>query len=155
MLRIPAGVDAGSRLRVRAEGNAGRRGGEPGNLYVFISVKEDPELEREGTNIRSTVEVPFTDAILGTVAPIRTVDGPVDLKIPAGTQPNTTLLMAKRGVPVMGQTGSNARGDHLVRVKVTIPKNVTAEQKQVVEDLKVSLAATEKPKAGGWFGGKK
>lgn len=122
---------------------------------MFISVKEDPELTRDGYNIRSTVEIPFTDAILGTVIKTNTVDGPVDLRIPAGTQPNTTLLMAKRGVPKMNQGGS--RGDHLVRVKVTIPQKLSGEEKELVEALAETLSkSAAAPKSGGgWFGRKK
>lgn len=130
-----------------------RRGGEAGNLYVFINVREDAELARDGFNIRSTVEIPFTDAILGTTVQVRTVDGPVDLKIPSGTQPNTTLLMSKRGVPKMGQGG--ARGDHLVRVKVTIPQKLSGEQRALVEQLAALQTKEERPKAGGWFGRRK
>ena len=108
-LRVPAGVDSGSRLRVRGEGNAGRKGGPPGDLYVFITVRPDAELRRDGINILSTLTIPYTDAILGTSAKVRTVDGPVDLKIPPGIQPGSTLLMAKRGVPRLGNPTQKAR----------------------------------------------
>eukprot|EP00899_Mesostigma_viride_P014524 jgi/Mesvir1/23072/Mv16069-RA.2 len=83
-LRVPPGVDNGSRLRVAKEGNAGRRGGPPGDLFVFISVRSDPELRRDGVNILSTVTISYTEAILGTTVKVTTVDGDVDLKIPAG-----------------------------------------------------------------------
>ena len=133
-LRVPAGVDSGSRLRVRGEGNAGRKGGPSGDLYVFVSVKEDPDLKRfESINVSSTVTIPYTRAILGTTQKVRTVDGEVDLKIPAGVQPGATLLMAKRGVPKLGQP--NVRGDQYVTVKVTIPKQVSGEEKELVEKL--------------------
>jgi len=103
-LRVPPGVDGGSRLRVRGEGNAGRRGGPAGDLYVFVNVREDPDLKRfESVNISSTVTIPYTQAILGSTQKVRTVDGFVDLKIPAGVQPGATLLMAKRGVPRLGR----------------------------------------------------
>ena len=133
-LRVPAGVDSGSRLRVRGEGNAGRKGGPPGDLYVFVGVKDDPDLKRfESINVSSTVSIPYTKAILGTTQKVRTVDGTVDLKIPAGVQPGATLLMAKRGVPKLGQP--NVRGDQYVTVKVTIPKNVSGKEKDLVEEL--------------------
>ena len=132
-LRVPAGVDSGSRLRVRGEGNAGRKGGPPGDLYVFVAVTEDPDLKRfESVNVSSTVTI-RTRAILGTTQKVRTVDGEVDLKIPAGVQPGATLLMAKRGVPKLGQP--NTRGDQYVTVKVTIPKNVAGREKELVEEL--------------------
>ncbi|KAJ6790775.1 chaperone protein dnaJ A6, chloroplastic-like [Iris pallida] len=132
-LKVPAGVDSGSRLRVRSEGSAGRRGGEPGDLYVFIEVLSDPVLKRDGTNILYTCKVPYTDAILGTTIKVPTVDGMVDLKIPAGTQPSTTLVMAKKGVPYLGK--NNMRGDQLVRVQVEIPKRLTSDERKLIEEL--------------------
>lgn len=132
-LKVPAGVDSGSRLRVRSEGNAGRRGGPPGDLYVFIEVLSDPVLKRDGTNILYTCKVSYIDAILGTTVKVPTVDGTVDLKIPAGTQPGTTLVMAKKGVPFLGKP--NARGDQLVRVQVEIPKRLSSEERKLIEEL--------------------
>ncbi|CAM6127212.1 unnamed protein product [Calypogeia fissa] len=132
-IKVPAGVDSGSRLRVRSEGNAGRRGGPPGDLYVFINVRSDPELKRDGNNILISCKVSYIDAILGTTVKVPTVDGTVDLKIPAGTQPGTTLVMAKRGVPLLGKT--NLRGDQLVRVQVEIPKRLSGEERKLIEEL--------------------
>ncbi|KAJ7553237.1 hypothetical protein O6H91_06G089400 [Diphasiastrum complanatum] len=132
-LKVPAGVDSGSRLRVRSEGDAGRRGGPPGDLYVFINVRADPELKREGNNILISCKVSYIDAILGTTVKVPTVDGTVDLKIPAGTQPGTTLVMAKKGVPFLGKP--NLRGDQLVRVQVEIPKRLSGEERKLIEDL--------------------
>ncbi|PPD75679.1 hypothetical protein GOBAR_DD27392 [Gossypium barbadense] len=130
---VPAGVDSGSRLRVRSEGNAGRRGGSAGDLFVVIEVIPDPVLKRDDTNILYTCKVSYIDAILGTTIKVPTVDGMVDLKIPAGTQPNTTLVMAKKGVPVLNKT--NMRGDQLVRVQVEIPKRLSSEEKKLIEEL--------------------
>ncbi|CAI0441725.1 unnamed protein product [Linum tenue] len=132
-LKVPAGVDSGSRLRVRSEGNAGRRGGSPGDLYVMIEVIPDPVLKRDGTNILYSCKISYVDAILGTAIKVPTVDGMVDLKIPGGTQPNTTLVMAKKGVPVLNK--SNMRGDQLVRVQVEIPKRLSSEERKLVEEL--------------------
>jgi molecular chaperone DnaJ len=149
-LTVPAGVDTESRLRVRGEGSAGRRGGPPGDLYVYIRVRDHPELQRDGLDIHSDVEVTYADAILGAQVKVTTVDGPVELKIPAGTQPGTTLLMAKRGVPRVGQPG--VRGNHQVHVRVTIPKSLTPEEREAVEKLR----DLQKEKAGaGAAGGKK
>lgn len=133
-LKIPAGVDTGSRLRVRGEGSAGRRGGARGDLYVYINVKEHDQLRRDGTTIHSDVDISYVDAILGSQVRVLTVDGPVELKIPPGTQPGTTLLMAKRGVPKLGSP--NQRGDHQVHVRVTIPKRLSGEEKELVGQLK-------------------
>ncbi|KAJ6682643.1 DNAJ-like protein 1 MITOCHONDRIAL-RELATED [Salix koriyanagi] len=132
-LKVPAGVDSGSRLRVRSEGNAGRRGGSPGDLFVIIEVMPDPVLKRDDTNILYTCKVSYIDAILGTTIKVPTVDGMVDLKIPAGTQPSTTLVMAKKGVPVLSKR--NMRGDQLVRVQVEIPKRLSSEEKKLIEEL--------------------
>uniref|UniRef100_A0A1D1YY91 Chaperone protein DnaJ n=1 Tax=Anthurium amnicola TaxID=1678845 RepID=A0A1D1YY91_9ARAE len=132
-LKVPAGVDSGSRLRVRSEGNAGRRGGDPGDLYVFVEVLSDPVLKRDGTNVLYTCKVSYIDAILGTTIKVPTVDGIVDLKVPGGTQPGTTLVMAKKGVPFLGKL--KTRGDQLVRVQVEIPKGLTSEERKLIEEL--------------------
>lgn len=140
-LKVPAGVDSGSRLRVRSEGNAGKRGGPPGDLYVFINVRSDPNLRRDGNNILISTSISYVDAILGTTVKVPTVDGNVDLKIPAGTQPGTTLVMSKRGVPLLGKT--NMRGDELVKIQVEIPKHLSSEERKLIEEL----ADLSKPKA--------
>ncbi|XP_027159667.1 chaperone protein dnaJ A7A, chloroplastic-like [Coffea eugenioides] len=132
-LKVPAGVDSGSRLRVRSEGNAGRRGGPPGDLFVIIEVRPDPVLKRDDTNILYTCKVTYIDAILGTTLKVRTVDGMVDLKVPSGTQPGTTLVMAKKGVPFLNK--SNMRGDQLVKVQVEIPKRLSGEERKLIEEL--------------------
>ncbi|EPS66965.1 hypothetical protein M569_07807 [Genlisea aurea] len=132
-LKVPAGVDSRSRLRVRSEGNAGQRGGPPGDLFVVIEVLADPVLKRDDTNILYTSKVSYIDAILGTTIKVPTVDGMVDLKIPAGTQPGTTLVMAKKGVPFLNK--SNMRGDQLVKVQVEIPKRLGSEEKKLIEEL--------------------
>lgn len=132
-LKVPAGVDSGSRLRVRSEGSTGRRGGSPGDLFVVIDVIPDPVLKRDDTNIMYTCKVSYIDAILGTTTKVPTVDGMVDLKIPSGTQPNTTLVLAKKGVPYLNK--SNMRGDQLVRVQVEIPKRLSGEERKLIEEI--------------------
>ncbi|CAL5434356.1 unnamed protein product [Camellia sinensis] len=132
-LKVPAGVDAGSRLRVRGEGNSGKRGGPPGDLFVMIDVLPDPVLKRDDTNILYSCKVSYIDAILGTTMKVPTVDGMVDLKIPPGTQPGTTLVMAKKGVPLLNK--SNMRGDQLVKVQVEIPKRLSSEERKLIEEL--------------------
>ncbi|XP_058786985.1 chaperone protein dnaJ A6, chloroplastic-like [Vicia villosa] len=132
-LKVPAGVDSGSRLRVRNEGNTGRRGGSPGDLFVVLEVIPDPVLKREDTNILYSCKVSYIDAILGTTLKVPTVDGMVDLKIPAGTQPGSTLVMAKKGVPLLNK--KNMRGDQLVRVQVEIPKKLSSDERKLIEEL--------------------
>eukprot|EP00879_Flechtneria_rotunda_P023447 GHRR01024800.1.p1 GENE.GHRR01024800.1~~GHRR01024800.1.p1 ORF type:complete len:148 (+),score=39.02 GHRR01024800.1:107-550(+) len=140
MYITPAGIDKGARLRVKGEGNAGRRGGPPGDLIVFIRVKDHPELRRDGMDIHSDIDISYVDAILGSQVKVTTVDGPVELKIPPGTQPGTTLLMAKRGVPRLG--ASNVRGNHNVHVRVSIPKQLNGEERKLIEQLKEMQSKT-------------
>ncbi|KAK8659693.1 hypothetical protein V6N13_029887 [Hibiscus sabdariffa] len=132
-LKVPAGVDSGSRLRVRSEGNAGKRGGAPGDLFVAIDVIPDPVLKRDDTNILYTCKISYIDAILGTTVKVPTVDGSADLKIPAGVQPGTTLVMAKKGVPLLNK--GKTRGDQLVKVQVEIPRKLSDEERKLVEEL--------------------
>ncbi|KAL0053461.1 hypothetical protein WJX82_005982 [Trebouxia sp. C0006] len=132
-LNVPPGVDNGSRLRVRGEGSSGRKGGSQGDLYVFVRVKEHADLRREGLTVHSDVSVSYVDAILGTTVKVTTVDGLVDLKIPGGTQPGTTLVMSKRGVPRLGV--ANSRGDHQVHVRVEIPTKLSSDERKIVEEL--------------------
>jgi len=139
-VQVPAGIDNGSRLRVRGEGNAGIRGGPPGDLYVFTNVRPHSKMKRDGTTIYSDVEISYIDAILGTTVKVTTVDGDVELKIPSGTQPETTLLMSKRGVPKLGS--KSERGNHKVRVRVKIPKSLGGEEKKLVEKLRDLDAST-------------
>ncbi|CAH9130635.1 unnamed protein product [Cuscuta epithymum] len=141
-LKVPPGVDSGSRLRVRSEGNAGRRGGPRGDLFVVIDVLPDPVLKRDDTNILYTCKLSYVEAILGTTTKVPTVDGEVDLKVPAGTQPGTTLVMAKKGVPLLGK--SNMRGDQLVRVQVEIPKRLSSDERKLIEEL-ASLSKGKTP----------
>nr|GEZ30644.1 chaperone protein DnaJ A7A, chloroplastic-like [Tanacetum cinerariifolium] len=105
----------------------------PGDLFVMIDVIPNPVLKRDDTNILYTCKVSYLDAILGTTVKGPTVDGTVDLKVPAGTQPGTTLVMAKNGVPLLNK--SNRRGDQLVRVQVEIPKRVSGEKKKLIKEL--------------------
>lgn len=133
MITIPPGVDTGSRLRVRNEGDAGPRGGPPGDLYVMLRVQSSPDFKREGINIYSTVRVSYLDAILGATLSVKTVDGPVDLRISAGTQPGSILKIDGKGIPKLGN--SYLRGDHFVTVEVRIPTKLSGEQRRLVQEL--------------------
>jgi len=134
MITIPPGVDNGSRLRIKQEGDAGPKGGPPGDLYVFLSVKPSKEFKREGSDIYSSVQVSYIDAILGTEVKVATVDGSIDLKIPAGSQPETVMRLENKGVPVLGK--KNARGSQFVTVKVAIPTSLSREEKEILTQLK-------------------
>lgn len=132
-INIPAGVDTGTRLRVAAEGNAGQRGGPPGDLYVFLNVQAHPHLRREGTTIHSEVTLSYLQAILGDTIEVETVDGHQPLEIPAGTQPGAVLTLQGQGVPRLGNPV--ARGNHLFTVKVQLPTKLTGEERDLLEEL--------------------
>ena len=132
-ITIPGGVDNGTRLRVSNEGDAGKMGGPPGDLYVFLSVKDNPEFQRDGINILSQIKISYLQAILGCRLEINTVDGKAELTIPAGTQPNTVLTLEDKGVPRLGNPVS--RGDHLITIEIDIPTKITPEERELLEKL--------------------
>ncbi|HEY9851479.1 MAG TPA: molecular chaperone DnaJ [Leptolyngbyaceae cyanobacterium] len=132
-ISIPAGVDDGTRLRVASEGDTGQRGGPPGDLYVYLFVNEDAEFQRDGINILSQIQISYLQAILGCRLEVNTVDGPQELLIPPGTQPNTVLRLENRGVPKLGNPVS--RGDHLITIGIEIPNRITTEERELLEKL--------------------
>uniref|UniRef100_A0A7S1XH43 Chaperone protein DnaJ n=1 Tax=Compsopogon caeruleus TaxID=31354 RepID=A0A7S1XH43_9RHOD len=133
MITIPSGVDTNSRLRVRNEGDAGTRGGPPGDLYVVLRVLPSKHFRRDGLNIYSTLKVSYLDAILGKELSVKTVDGDVDFKVPAGTQPGAVLKIGEKGMPKIGN--SKVRGDHLVTVEVEIPTRLSQEEEDMIKKL--------------------
>lgn len=132
-ITIPPGVDNGTRLRVSKEGDAGLRAGPPGDLYVYLFIEEDAEFHREGINVLSELKISYLQAILGCRLQANTVDGPVELTIPAGTQPSTVLTLENHGVPKLGNPVS--RGDHLLTILIDIPNRITAEERELLEKL--------------------
>ncbi|MDY7004637.1 MAG: molecular chaperone DnaJ [Cyanobacteriota bacterium] len=132
-ITIPGGVDNGTQLRVSKEGDAGKMGGPPGDLYVFLGVKKDSEFRRDGINILSEIKISYLQAILGCSLEINTVDGKSELIIPAGTQPNTVLTLEDKGVPKLGNPVS--RGDHLITIAIDIPTKITPEERELLEKL--------------------
>ncbi|KAJ0700822.1 putative Heat shock protein DnaJ, cysteine-rich [Helianthus annuus] len=132
-VKIPPGVSKGSILRVTGEGDAGPKGGPPGDLYVYLDVEEIPEIQRDGINLLSSISISYLDAILGTVAKVKTVEGMTELQIPAGTQPGDILVLARKGAPKLNRP--SIRGDHLFTVKVTIPKRVSGQERELLEEL--------------------
>eukprot|EP01023_Acetabularia_acetabulum_P010870 TRINITY_DN14956_c0_g1_i2.p3 TRINITY_DN14956_c0_g1~~TRINITY_DN14956_c0_g1_i2.p3 ORF type:complete len:243 (-),score=39.05 TRINITY_DN14956_c0_g1_i2:135-863(-) len=132
-IQIPAGIDDGQRLRLAGEGSAGRRGGPVGDMFVKIHVTKHPKLERKGINIQTEVELNYTEAILGGAVIVDTIDGEVELRIPAGTQPGSTLKLAGKGVPKIG--ARDKRGDQMVRIRVKIPTQLSSEEKNLVQQL--------------------
>ena len=132
-VKVPAGVDNASQMRLSAEGDAGQRGGPPGNLYVELRVKAHPVFEREGDDLRLTLPITVAQAALGTEAQIPTLDEEdEELAIPAGTQAGSVFRIRKRGVPHL--RGRN-RGDLIVGVDVQVPTKLSAEQRALFEQL--------------------
>ena len=148
-INIPPGVDTGTKLRVSGEGNAGLKGGPSGDLYVFLKVKSDSKLRREGINIFSEVSISYLQAILGDTIGIDTVDGRVDLNIPGGTQPNSTLTLENKGVPRLGNPV--ARGNHDVLIKVKLPVRINEEERKLLEKLASHYSSKNSSSNSGLF----
>ena len=131
-VKIPAGVETGSRLRLAGEGEAGAQNGPAGDLYVVIHVKEHETFERQGNNLYASVPVTFAQAALGAETTVPTLDGQETLKVPAGTQTGTVFRLKGHGMPVLGGRG---RGDLFVAVTVVTPTTLTREQRKLLEQL--------------------
>lgn len=131
-IKIPAGIEDGSRLRSSRNGEAGLRGGPPGDLYVVIHIKEHEIFEREENNLYCEVPVTFVTAALGGEVSVPTLDGQASLKIPAGTQGGTVFKMRGKGMTVLQ---SSQRGDLMVRVLVEIPTKLNGEQRRKLEEF--------------------
>jgi len=131
-VKIPAGVETGSRLRLQAEGESGAYGGPPGDLYVVIHVAEHEQFERQGNNLYSSVPITFAQAALGAEVTVNTLNGEQSLKVPAGTQTGTVFRVRGQGMPVLGGRG---KGDLFVSVSVITPTSLTREQRKLLEQL--------------------
>lgn len=127
---IPAGVEDGMQMRVRGEGESIGTQGEPGDLYLRLRVSPDPRFGREGTTLYVTKKVGFTQAALGDSVTVDTVDGPVSMKIPPGTQSGDELRLRGKGVP-----SNRGRGDQIVIVKVITPQKIDKESRRLLEEL--------------------
>ena len=135
---VPAGIADGQRIRIAGRGHAGERGGPPGDLYVQVRVREDPRFVRDGDDLVTAVDVPAPLAALGTKVEVPTVDGSVELEIPAGTQPHEALVLRGHGMPGLR---SRRTGDLRVVVNIVIPRHLSREQKELYEQLSDTLSA--------------
>lgn len=131
-VKIPAGVETGSRLRLQAEGESGVQGGPAGDLYVVIHVGEHEDFERQGNNLYSSVPISFAQAALGAEISVKTLGDNQPLKVPAGTQTGTVFRIRGLGMPVLGGRG---KGDLFVSVSVITPTSLTREQRKLLEQL--------------------
>ncbi len=134
-VQIPAGIADGQTLRVTGGGDAGRRGEKPGDLYVIVSVREDARFVRDGDDIRTSVTLHPIDAILGTTLDVETVHGPVEVKVPEGTQPGTILRVRGKGMPILG---THRTGDQYVAVDIEIPTKLSRAERKIVEEWKAA-----------------
>lgn len=134
-INIPSGVSNGNYITLRGQGNAGRRGGQAGDLIVLIEEKEHEKFEREGNNIYYNLNLSIPDAVLGTEVEVPTLKGKAKLKIEPGTQPGRLLRMGGKGIIGLNNSGT---GDQLLRVNVYMPKNLSDKEKKSIESLKGS-----------------
>ena len=148
-VKIPAGVDEGTRIRVAAEGEAGVRGAASGDLYLFVHMKHHPIYAREGTTLVADCPVSFTTAALGGSISLPGVDGnKVDIKIPAGVQSGEQLRHRGAGMSVLNGRG---RGDLVARILVETPTHMSAKQKKILEEFRETETGDECPAAKGFF----
>ena len=141
-INIPAGIDNSQTVRMSGLGNAGERGGASGDLYIHVRVKPHKRFVREGFDIITSELILVSQAVLGDTIQVETVHGPVKLKIPAGTQPNTKFKLRSKGVP---HINSDAKGDHIVIAEIQIPKKLSRKEKKLYEELR------SEGLRGGWF----
>ena len=131
-ISIPPGVQDGTRLRISGEGEAGEAGAAMGDLYIFVSVKENDIFQRDGSDLYIEVPITFSQATMGDKIEIPTVTGKADLKVPAGTQPETLLRMKGKGLPRLRQYG---HGDQYVKITIDVPKKLNKKQKELLKSF--------------------
>jgi molecular chaperone DnaJ len=141
-VKVPPGVEEGTRIRYAGEGDAGRANGPKGDLYVVLSIQPHDFFEREGNDLRCVVPISFPQAALGAEIEIQGVDGPVNLKIPEGTQSGKELRIRGRGVPILNSRGT---GDLVVKVVVQIPRKLSRAQRELVNKLSETMSVENKP----------
>jgi len=135
---IPAGVDTGMKVRIAGQGDAGKHGGTPGDLYLFVTVERDPRFERQGGLLYHTVRISPVAAVLGTTVQVPLVEGGTEtVTVPAGSQHGTEVRIRGKGAQSVGE---RRRGDYIIRIEIAVPKTLTAEQRRLYKQL----ADTEK-----------
>ena len=131
-LNVPRGVDEGQRLKISGGGQAGERGGQPGDLYVYIIIKPHKIFQRNGTDVYCEIPISFVQAALGAKIDAPTIDGKVELTIPEGTQSGQVLKIRGKGIPALR---GDKRGDEFVKIKVLTPKNLSSRQKKLLQEF--------------------
>ncbi len=135
-VKIPAGIDNGESIKLAGQGEAGEKGAPAGDLYITFEIRPKPGFRREGYNILTKEKINFVQAALGDKIEVKTLDGLVKLKIPAGTQSGDMFKLTGKGVNKLHGRG---RGDHLVEIEVEIPKKLSRRAKQLLEEIKEEL----------------
>ncbi len=143
-VKIPAGVDQGSTIRLSNKGEAGVKGGPAGDLYIHLNVAESKEYRRHGLDIHSELNVHMLQALLGAEVEASTLHGPMKIKIPAGSQDGKTFKLSGKGVE---KVGGGAQGDHLLKLKVNIPEKLSKKEKELYQQL-AEIAEVETKKGG-------
>tara|TARA_Y100000758_G_scaffold197665_1_gene141030 strand:+ start:588 stop:1526 length:939 start_codon:yes stop_codon:yes gene_type:complete len=133
-VKIPSGVETGSRIRVRGEGSPGRGNGPAGDLFLNITVKPHKTFERIGNNLMTEVSIPFLDAILGGELEAPTIDGRVRVTIPELTQNDQRIRLRGKGMPLLNSETEN--GDLFVKIKITLPEELKADERHLLEQLR-------------------
>ena len=144
-VQVPAGVDTGAQIRINGEGEAGYRGGPPGDLYVAIRVRPHPVLKRDGTDVSYELSINIVQAALGDKVEVPTLDGPVEVTVPPGTQYGQTFRLPGKGMPYLRRS---RRGDEYVVVKVVVPKTLNEEQRNHLRHLGGLTGKPEKVSKG-------
>lgn len=147
-VKVPAGVNEGTRLRFVGEGEAGRSGGPRGDLYVVLTIKEHPLFSRDDENVLCEVPISFPQAALGCTLEVPTLDGKVQMKIPAGTQPGAVFRLKNKGIP---QLRGQGRGDQLVKVRLEVPKDLDEEQRGLLEKFAAASGDSVHPEHKSFF----
>ncbi len=140
---VPPGVQAGMQLNVAGKGNAGERGGMPGDLMVMIEEEAHKDLHRQGMNVAYDLYIPFTDAVFGTSVEVPTIDGKAKIKVPAGTQSGKIFRLKGKGFPNVHS--QYEKGDQLIQVNVWTPQTLDEEEKELLEKLSKSPNMTPNP----------
>jgi molecular chaperone DnaJ len=143
-VRVPPGVEDGTRIRYAGEGDTGRGGGPKGDLYIVLQVRAHDFFERNGYDLHCVIPISFPQATLGAEFEIPGIDGPVEIKVPEGTQSGREIRVRGRGVPYLNERGS---GDLIVKVVVQIPRKLSRAQKDLVAKLADTMSVENKPTA--------
>ena len=146
---IPGGIQDGQRVQVRGRGGVGEAGAPRGDLFVSVKVLEDTRFQRDGDDVVSVLDLPFTRAALGTAITVETLDGEQQIELPAGTQPGEVVVLRGKG---MRRLGGRGRGDHRIHLNVLVPRRLSDEQRRMLEQFDRDAAAETYSEDGSLLG---